>query len=170
MNPVNKDVLAVLTAIVTVASIFSTAYILLPTKSNHYVAIGLLNQDCLIGNYPDQVYNGDNITYCIYVDNELDHAALFQIRYKISYERRYLPSESEPSPLPAKGVWDVLLDKGRNITMRLTVPVELDQINGTSERAALIFELWQLDPNTGGWVYTGRSVYIYITVKESPLR
>ncbi len=166
MNLLNEEVFAVILAIVVIGSVFSIAMILRPENLEPFTAIGLLNEYCKIGDYPKKVFNGNNITLCIFVDNHLDHVALFEIRYKIS-DQYHIPTNTTPSPNTTLLKWDVLLDKYSNTTFKVVVPVNVSLIN--SSRVALVFELWVLDPSTHNWVYTGRWVHLYIWVLESPL-
>ncbi len=167
MNLLDEEVFAVLLAVIVVASVFSIAMILRPENPEPFTAIGLLNVNCKIGDYPDKVFNGDNITLCIFIDNHLDYAAMFEVRYKIA-DPNSLPTNETPSPKDTILSWNVLLNKYQNTTFKVEVPVNISLANASS-RVALVFELWRLDPETREWVYTGRWVHLYVRVLESPL-
>lgn len=166
MNLLDEEVFAVLLAVIVVGSVFSIAMIIKPENPEPFTAIGLLNEDCKIGDYPSRVFNGDNLTLCIFLDNHLDHTVLFGVRYKLATNTS-LPTNTAPSPSKTVKEWDIILDKYGNTTFHVVVPVNTTLTN-TSTRIALVFELWVLDPYNYTWVYTGRWVHLYVNVLESP--
>ncbi|MCD6195873.1 MAG: DUF1616 domain-containing protein [Staphylothermus sp.] len=166
MNLLDEEVFAVILAIIVVGSVFSIAMIFRPENPEPFTAIGLLNENCKIGDYPSTVFNGDNVTLCIFIDNHLDHAALFEVRYKVS-DPDHIPTNTTPSPNTTLVKWDVFLDKYDNTTFKVSVPVNVSITNAS--RIALVFELWVLDSSTRSLVYTGRWVHLYVRVLESPL-
>ena len=168
MDLLDDEVFAVIMAVVVVSSVFAAAQVLTPGNVEPFSAIGLLNQDCVIGDYPEEVYNGENVTLCLFVDNHLGHVALFRVVYKIGTNAS-LPTNSTPSPEASVSEWDFLLEDGENATQKVTVPVVVDLGGNVSRRVALIFELWYLDPSSGEWVYSGRWVHLYVTVKKQVL-
>ena len=168
MDLLDEEVFAVFIAVVVVGSVFSAAQLLRPANPEPFSAIGLLNQDCVIGDYPSEVYSGDNVTLCLFVDNHLGYTALFRVVYKMG-SNATLPTNETPSSAPVSAEWDFLLDSGENATSRVTVPVMVDLGDNVSRHAALIFELWYLDPSSAEWVYTGRWVHLYVLVKKPVL-
>ncbi len=167
MNLLDEEVFAVILAVVVVGSVFAIAMYLRPENPEPFTAIGLLNEECKIGDYPVEVFNDTSISLCIFVDNHLDEARLFEIRYKIA-DNTTIPTNTTPSPRPVVKRWDVFLDKYQNRTFRINIPVYMYG-NQTNGRVALVFELWVLDPGTGEWQYTGRWVHLYVQVVPAPL-
>ncbi len=157
----DDEVLAVVTAIVVVASVFAIAQILRPAVAEPFSAIGLLNQDCKIGDYPDVAAKGENLTLCIFVDNHMGHPIYYRVVYKLGTNQT-LPTNQTPSSEEPIMEWEGLLAHGENATFHVSVPV-----NETGRRA-LIFELWTYSPEQGAWVYTGRWVHLYVDVAEAP--
>ncbi len=167
MNLLDDEVLAVLLAIIVVGSVFSAAQLLRPSVTEPFTAIGLLNENCKIGEYPSKVFRGENLTLCIYLYNHMGYPLLMQVRYKIGTNTT-LPTNTTPSPMPTLLVYNKLLDNGENITFHVEVPVAVNE-SYVGKRIALIFELWIYDIDRGEWVYGGRWVHLYVEVLEPPI-
>lgn len=168
MDLLDDEVFAVVMAVVVIGSVFAAAQVLAPRNPEPFSAIGLLNQDCVIGDYPTEAYEGDNLSLCLFVDNHLGHAALFRVVYKIGTNTS-IPTNESPSPEAPIAEWEFLLEDGGNTTKKVVVPLIADLGGEVSKRVALIFELWYLNPSTGGWEYTGRWVHLYLLVKKPVL-
>lgn len=168
MNLLDKEVFAIITAAVIVASVMAASEIVKPYQGSQYAALGLLNQNCVIGDYPSVVNNGDNVTLCIYVSNHLGYPALFLITYKIG-NASTLPTNTSPSLANPILQWDIFLENGENTTFTIEVPVDIGPMNTPSKEVALIFELWYLSPESGDWVYSGEWVNLYIRVNRPAL-
>ena len=158
----DDEVLAVITAIVVVASVFAIAQILRPAVAEPFTAIGLLNQDCKIGDYPDVAVEGENLTLCIFVDNHMGYPIYYRVIYKLGTNQT-LPTNQTPSTEEPLMEWEGILAHGENATFNVNVPVV-----GPAGRRALIFELWTYSPEHEAWVYTGRWVHLYVEVAEAP--
>ncbi len=167
MNLLDDEVLAVLLAIIVVGSVFSAAQLLRPSVTEPFTAIGLLNENCKIGEYPSKVFRGENLTLCIYLYNHMGYPLLMQVRYKIGTNTT-LPTNTTPSPMPTLLVYNKLLDNGENITFHVEVPIAVNE-SYVGKRIALIFELWIYDIDRGEWVYDGRWVHLYVEVLEPPI-
>ena len=168
MNLLDKEVFAVLTAAVLLASVFSASMMLGLAQKERYAGLGLLSSDCVLGNYPKSVYDGENITLCVFIENHLGHVALLEVRYKVSVNGS-LPTDTSPAPDPVIASWEALLGDGENTTLVISVPVNISLTTQRLSGVALIFELWYLNPDTGEWEYTGRWVHLYVTVTKPPL-
>lgn len=167
MNLLDEEVFAVMLAVIVVASILSIAQILRPEIVEPFSAIGLLGENCKIGDYPDKVFNGENITLCIFLDNHMGYPVYFQVRYKIG-SNETLPTNTTPSPQPTIMVFEALLDNKANKTFKISIPVNVSE-ELVGSRVALIFELWMYDIDSNEWVYTGRWNHLYVRVLEVPL-
>lgn len=167
MNLLDDEVFAVILAVIIAASILSIAQILRPEAVESFSAISILNENCKIGDYPDKVLNGENITLCVFIDNHMGYPAYFQVRYKIG-DNETLPTNTTPSPQPTIMVFEVLLDNKANKTFKINIPVNVSE-ELVGSRVALIFELWMYDIDSNEWVYTGRWNHLYIRVLEVPL-
>jgi len=67
-------------AIIVVGSVFSVAQLLRPSVTEPFTAIGLLNENCEIGDYPSKVFRGENITLCIFLYNYMGYPLLMQVK------------------------------------------------------------------------------------------
>jgi len=167
MNVLDDEVFAVLMAIIIVGSVFAAAQLLRPSVVEPFTAIGLLNEECRIGDYPSKVFRGENITLCIYLYNHIGYPLLMQVRYKIGTNTT-LPTNTTPSPMPTMLIFNKMLNHGENNTFRIEVPITVSE-GFVGRRAALIFELWIYNLDQGTWVYSGRWNHLYVEVLESPI-
>ena len=155
----DEEVFAVILALIVVASIFTVAQII-PRNIEPFTAIGLLNEDCRIGDYPRYIIVGEPVTLCIFIDNHLGKPALLQVRMKIG-SRGNLPTNTTPLDAPYIVLVERILDNGENFTGKITFI-----LNETGENVALVFELWRYDTTIGDWVYDGKWVHLYVNVTE----
>ncbi len=162
MNLLDRDVFAVLLALVVVATFFSLALMLRPHE--HFLLATLLNANCSIGTYPRAVVNGGNITLCLYLENHLGEPIYVQIRYKIGTNET-LPTNSTPSPEPTLKTFETILEDRANVTLRMVVPVYVKP-SLVGQRIALIFEVWIYDVDNDSWKYTGIWLHHYVKVYE----
>ena len=167
MNVLDDEVFAVLLAIVVVASVFSAAMTLRPEVVEAFTAIGLLNEECKIGDYPERAFPGESLKLCIFLDNHMGYPMMLQVRYKIGTSET-LPTNTTASPQPAVESFTRVLDHGENATMLVEVPVDVPR-ELVGRKVALIFELWAYDVNKHEWVYTGRWNHLYVKIVEAPL-
>ena len=167
MNILDDEVFAVLLAIVVVGSVFAMAQIVRPEIVEPFTAIGLLNEECRIGDYPKEVLEGQNLTLCIFLYNHMGYPLLMQVRYKIGTNET-LPTNTTPSPRPVIKEYEVLLNNNENTTTLVQVPITVSQ-EYVGKRVALIFELWVYDTSKHQWVYTGEWNHLYVKVLEAPI-
>ena len=162
----DKEVLAVITALALVGSVVYAASLFRPKYIEPLTAIGLLDKDCTMGNYPSIMVNGENASLCLLLVNYNSTPALLRVDYKIAPPTE-LPSNTTPSPLRPLRVFYYALPPGANETHRITVPVEVNS-SLTGKRVALVFELWRYDPRAHEWRYTGEWVHLYVRVLPRP--
>lgn len=153
----DDEVLAVLTAIVTVACVLAAA-VSIPRQVEPFLALGLLNEKGRIGDYPSMVLVGEPVRLHIYVMNHLGRPAALKVVAKLG-SRGNIPNST--MPLSAAPVWEhtVVLAHGQNTTIPVQLVIERERIN-----VALVFELWILNTTNGSWVYTGRWNHLYVNV------
>jgi len=156
----DEEVFAVILAVSIIASALGIALTLRPLNPEPFTAIGLLNEDCRIGEYPKTVLNGSVLKLCIYVANYLGEPAYLKVVYKIATNTT-LPNTTRPSPQPVIMEWRLVLNNGEEKEFKVSVPVHM---LSNVTRVALVFELWQYSYAKGDWVYTGRWVHLYINV------
>ena len=153
----DDEVLAVIMALIVVSSVFAAA-MTIPRGHEEFLAIGLLNENCKIGDYPKTVFVEENITLCIFVSNNLAKPALLQVRFKLG-SRNNLPTNTTYLNSPTILSLTRVLNSGGNFTEKVSF-----KLNSTGENVALVFELWKYDTELGKWVYTGRWVHLYVNV------
>ncbi|MEM4849034.1 MAG: hypothetical protein QXM55_05310 [Ignisphaera sp.] len=165
MNLLDEEVFAVIIAISIVGSTIAIALVLRPDIVEPFQALGLLNENLVIGDYPKFVYPMQNLTLGIFVYNHRPYPILVQIRYKIGNSTN-LPTNTAPSPEPTIKVYEFLIDIRKNITQKIVVPIATNKSSG---RIALIFELWLYDIDKREWIYTGIWNHLYVDVIKVPL-
>lgn len=156
----DEEVFAVVLAVSVVASAVGIALVLGPGGSEAFTAIGLLNSECRIGEYPVKAYNGSTLHLCLFIYNHMGEAIYYRVAYKIAASQGDMPTNTTPSPRPVIAEWKGVLGDGWNETTRVEVPVAAPS---GSSRVALVFELWVYRQGEG-WVYTGRWVHLYVNV------
>lgn len=161
----DDEVFAVLTALIVVASVFTAAQEF--QRIEPFNAVGLLNEDCKIGDYPTFVLIGEKLPLCLYVFNNMGRPEAYMIVYRFG-SKDTLPTNTTSSTAPALWNYTVVLNHGEEALLRASIPIPANPalIGGN---ATLIFELWIYDTGGGKWVYTGRWVHLHVRVEGVPL-
>ncbi len=167
MNILDDEVFAVIMALVVVGSVFAVANIVRPEVTEPFTAIGLLNEECVIGDYPKNVFVGQNVSLCIFLHNHMGYPILAQVRFKIGTNDT-IPTNTTPSPQPTITNFTFILGHDENITKKISVIIAANE-SMIGKRIALIFELWQYDTDRDTWVYTGRWTHLYVLLSEAPI-
>lgn len=158
----DDEVFAVLTAIVIVASAVAIAMVVREGYvAEPFSAIGLLDENCRIGEYPRFVRENSTVNLCLFIYNHEGKPIYWKVVYKIG-SNRTLPTNTTPSPEPVLREWRGLLNHGSNTTFKIEVGIPRLQVNVT--RVTLIFELWSYDVEAKTWRYTGRWVHLHVNV------
>ena len=167
MDVLDEEVFAVIIALAIVGSALGIAQVLRPEVTEPFIALGILDSECRIGNYPKVVFGGEDIRLCIYLYNHLGHPQLMMVKYKLG-SRDTLPTNTSESPELTIKSFKFLLNHASNITKPIVVPIPTSkELIGMD--IALIFELWLYDGSLGDWVYSGRWVHLYVKVREGPI-
>jgi uncharacterized membrane protein len=153
----DDEVMAVLTAVVMIASIIGIA-MMLPRNPEPFLAIGLLNERGKIGDYPRLLVTGEPIRLQVFLENHMGKASMLKVEAKLGSRGR-IPTNK--TPLDAKPFLEriVILNHGQNATIPVEFSVKSEGVN-----LALVFELWMYDTSRGTWVYTGRWCHLYVNV------
>ncbi len=167
MDVLDEEVFAVIIALTIVGSALGIAQLLRPEVTEPFVAIGILSSDCRIGDYPKEVFEGEDVRLCIYLYNHLGHPQLMMVKYKLG-SRDTLPTNTSGSPEETIKTFIFILNHGSNITKPISVPIPTGE-GLVGKDVALIFELWLYDEGLGDWVYSGRWVHLYVKVREGPI-
>ncbi|MEM1623612.1 MAG: DUF1616 domain-containing protein [Sulfolobales archaeon] len=161
MNVLDEEVFAVVLAISVVGSVLASALVLRPEVVEPFTALGLLDSSCRIGEYPREVYPGEEVELCVYVYNHMGYPILAQVRYKV-VEPEDLPTNTTPSRAPTFKSITVLVPHRREVLRKVKLVIPPDTPRG--EKVALVLELWLYDVRTSEWTYSGRWNHLYVRV------
>lgn len=161
VNILDGEVFAVIVAISIVGSALGIAQLLRPEVVEPFTALGLLNQDCAIGEYPKYVFAGGEIELCVFVGNNMGYPILARVVYKLGTGED-LPTNTTPSTLKPIKNFTVLVAHGGNVTFKVRLPIPENPPE--ADRVAIILELWFYDPERGVWTYSGRWNHLYVQV------
>jgi len=131
-----------------------------PENPEPFTAIGLLNEECKIGEYPKVVINGSSIRLCVYTANYLGRPAYFKVVYKLAVTET-LPSNTTQSPEQILREWRFILGHSEEKVFHVNIPVYT--LRGET-RVALVFELWIYNSSRNMWTYTGRWNHLYVNI------
>jgi len=161
VNLLDEEVFAVILAVIVVGCVFAAAQEF--KRVEPFSAIGLLNEECKIGDYPSFVLIGENLTLCIYIYNHMGSPEAFKVVYRFGNQST-LPSTTTPSN--ATELWSrvVILDHGMEKLVKTSAPIPY-RPELVGRNATLIFELWMYNPDENAWVYTGRWVHLHVRVE-----
>ncbi|MEM4717797.1 MAG: hypothetical protein QXE81_03440 [Desulfurococcaceae archaeon] len=162
----DEEVFAVILAISVVASVIGIAMILRPEIPEPFSAIGLLNENCKIGKYPESAISNTYLNLCISVSNYMGKPMYYKVVFKIG-DNTTLPSNESPSPVEPIMEWYIVLGNKENQNILVDILVYADE--PLPRTIALIFELWYYDTTRSTWNYTGLWVHNYIKVYFSPV-
>lgn len=154
----DEEVLAVLLAVTVVISVLGLALTVFPREGEPFLAIGLLSERGVIGDYPSQVPNGTSLKLHVFVSNHNGRTELLSVRvYLVPYG--VLPTNT--TPLDVKPVIErrLVLENGGNVTVPVDVKLAVDRTG----RYTLVAELWLYEE---AWKYTGRWVHLHLNVTE----
>ncbi|WP_434731762.1 DUF1616 domain-containing protein [Thermogladius sp. KZ2Tp1] len=152
----DDEVFAVVLAISVVLSVVGIA-VSLPRPSENFAAIGLLNKEGKIGDYPSNVRVGQVVSLNVFVYNHLGYTALFRVDVKVGDGE--VPSNTTPLPKPPLFSLYTLLGDYENATIPFNVTFTYPMVNQT-----LVLELYDYSPDNSTWVYMGEYVFLRLNV------
>ena len=158
----NDEVFAVMLALITIGSIATAALYLKSDVPEPFIALGLLNENMKIGDYPKVIVEGENITLGVFVFNYMGYPLYYKVVFKVG-DNNTIPTNSTPSPNPVVEYWEGFIEHNENATFPINI-----SLNEVGDKA-LIFELWIYDPESNDWVYSGRWNHLYVRVVEAPI-
>ncbi len=189
MRLLDEEVFAVIMALVVVGSVLAAAtvarqdyvavynasatpprfegYRSLGVVAEGFTAIGLLNEHCKIGEYPQVVFLGERLPLCIYLFNYEGEPLVMQVRFKIVANTTEMPTNTTPSPAPVLAEYTRALYHNQSALIHVRVPIEAPP-SLVGGNVTLVFELWTLNPETGNWTYTGRWVHLHARLQVLP--
>lgn len=156
----DDEVFAVVMAMITVASVLAAFQLLRPSAAEPFTAIGILNERCLIGDYPSKAVVGVPVGLCVYVYNGMGRPIYYKVVFKLA-SNASLPTSEAPSSGEVLGALRGVLGDGGNATRPVSISIG-NAAGPSGGRAALVFELWIYDASAGSWVYSGRWAHLYL--------
>ncbi|MFZ8794654.1 MAG: hypothetical protein ACO2O2_12335 [Acidilobaceae archaeon] len=101
----DDEVFAVLTAVVIVASVLGVAMVVRDELGGErFTAIGLLDENCRMGDYPRYAYLNQTLRLCLYIYNHMGKPVYWRVVYKVG-DNTTLPTTNTTSPRPAMAEW-----------------------------------------------------------------
>jgi uncharacterized membrane protein len=159
----DDEVLAVVLAIVVVASVFAFSQIVLSDRIvDPFAALGLLGTEMRIGDYPSAIVVNESFRLYLFVVNHEGRTMYYVIYAKLGNKSTVI-NESVPADVPVLAAYEVVLPSGGN----LTIPVELS-VSEPGTNVRLIFELWFINESTLQPQYHGRWVQLWLNVTAPP--
>jgi uncharacterized membrane protein len=162
----DEEVFAVIIAITIIASVLSFTLMVFPYRGENFIALGLLNENCKIGYYPQKINLAlsKNITLCIYVYNHMGKPVVYKVIYKIAFNQSQLPTNTTPSSNAPLALWVGALNDSHNATFLVNIEVPDSSIALANKRLSLVFELWILNTSSKEWIYSGRWNHLWVEV------
>jgi len=160
----NEEVLAVLAAIVIVASViagvqaFNAGRVVEP-----FSELGLLGPGRKIGDYPREVVAGLPFTLNIYVGNHEGKTAYYKVLVKVGDNSSLI---NESTPLSAEPITEVRAVLTHNSSQTIPVNITLYE---PATRLRLVFEMWVFNETAGLFSYHGRWNQLWLNVTKPPL-
>ncbi|MCI4461880.1 MAG: DUF1616 domain-containing protein [Thermogladius sp.] len=152
----DDEVFAVILAVSIVVSALGIATSI-PRQAESFTAIGLLNEEGKIGNYPTNIRAGEAVGFNAFVYNHLGYTALLRVDVKIGDGE--VPTNTTPLDSPPLVSLYVMLGEDENATLPFNVTFTYPKVNQT-----LVLELYLYSPENETWLYTGEYNFLRVNV------
>jgi len=157
----DDEVLAVLTAIIIIIATFATAQIINSGRvTEPFSALGLLNQNAKIGDYPQQVIAGTPFKLNIYIQNYEGKTMYYKILVKIGNKTSTI---NETTPLNTQPIMEFRTVLPHNTSLIIPANITLYQ---PATNIRLVFEMWILNETTQTFTYYGRWNQLWLNVTK----
>ena len=160
----DEEVLAVLTAILVVSSIFAAAQALNAGRVvEPFSELGLLGPNMKIGDYPSEVVSGVPYRLHLYIGNHEGRTIYYRILIKVGNKSSAINSTV---PLDAQPMMEyrIVLPHNSSTTVPLNITLWKPGLN-----RRLVFEMWIFNETSGDFVYHGRWNQLWLNVTKSAL-
>lgn len=131
--------------IIGIATVFGFTLYYLNTPEEGFLTFAVLNEEQELGNYPTNATQGDNITFYLFVDNNLNYNLKFRIKYGPCSNTTWI----DPSPSGCSNSSLSLVTE--NITIASGKTWGPTPVNVTFQESGnyqmVIFELWKIFPD-----------------------
>ncbi|MGC9069155.1 MAG: DUF1616 domain-containing protein [Thermoprotei archaeon] len=157
----DEEVLAVIIAIVIVAAVLATTQIINSGRvTEPFSALGLLNQNAKIGDYPKEVIAGTSFQLNIYIENYEGKTMYYKILVKIGNKTSII---NGTTPLNTQPILELRRVLPHNTSTIIPVNITLYQ---PTTNLRLVFEMWILNETTQNFTYYGRWNQLWLNVTK----
>ncbi|MCX8204976.1 MAG: DUF1616 domain-containing protein [Candidatus Nezhaarchaeota archaeon] len=160
---IDKEVGAVVAAVIVVVGVFATSQALLSGRVvEPFSELGLLGPGMKIGDYPREVVVGQPFRLFVYIGNREGKTMYYQVRVKLG-DRASFINGTVPMEAPTLAKYERVLVHNQTVIY----PVEL-AIDREGRGLRLVFELWAYDEQAGQFKYHGRWNQLWINATAPP--
>lgn len=148
-------------ALVTILAVLAAIYPVLPASSEPFSEIGVLGPTQQIGGYPTNVTLGQQIHLYGYIGDHEGTVSYYQFVVKLGNESTVV-SNSTAADAPVVLTRSQVLDNNHTTTFPVTL-----SLNNTGTNERIIFELWDFNPGTSQFAYTGLWNQVFVNVTRT---
>jgi uncharacterized membrane protein len=159
----NEEVLAVITAILIIATIFAAVQIINSERVvEPFSALGLLNKNAKIGDYPREVIAGTPFQLNVYIENHEGKTMYYKILVKLGNKTSII---NETKPLNAQPILELrtVLPHNKSILIPVNITIYQPMTN-----LRLIFEMWIFNETKQAFTYYHRWNQLWLNVTKPP--
>ncbi|MCS7120861.1 MAG: DUF1616 domain-containing protein [Candidatus Bathyarchaeota archaeon] len=161
----DEEVLAVISAIVLVSTVFAVVQVFNAGRVvEPFSELGLLGPDGLIGGYPKEVSVGQPFRLNVYVGNHEGRVMYYLVLVKVGDNSSTI---NDSSPLNADAILEIRTVLTHNSSVVVPVNVTLYE-PGLNRR--LVFEMWIYNETSRGFSYHGRWNQLWLNVTGSSMQ
>jgi hypothetical protein len=159
----NEEVLAVITAILIIATIFAAVQIINSERViEPFSALGLLNKNAKIGDYPREVIAGKPFQLNVYIENHEGKTMYYKILVKLGNKTSII---NETTPLNAQPILELrtVLPHNKSILIPVNITIYQPMTN-----LRLVFEMWIFNETKQVFTYYHRWNQLWLNVTKPP--
>jgi len=159
----NEEVLAVITAILIIATIFAAVQTINSGRViEPFSALGLLNKNGKIGDYPREVVAGTPFQLNVYIENHEGKTMYYEILGKLGNITSII---NDTTPLNAQPILELRMVLPNNASIIIPVNITIYQ---PMTNLRLVFEMWIFNESTQTFTYYHRWVQLWLNVTKPP--
>jgi len=159
----DEEVLAVITAIIIVATIFTAAQIINSGRvTEPFSALGLLNKNAKIGDYPREVVAGTPFQLNVYIENHEGKTMYYKILVKLGNKTSII---NETTPLNTQPILELRTILPHNTSIIIPVNITIYQ---PTTNLRLVFEMWIFNETTQTFTYYNRWNQLWLNITKPP--
>ncbi|MEM3403474.1 MAG: DUF1616 domain-containing protein [Nitrososphaeria archaeon] len=155
----DEEVLAVITAIIVVASVFAIVQAVnVGRVVEPFSELGLLGSNKMIGDYPKDVVAGSVFILHLYIGNHEGKTVFYKVLVKAGTNRSFINETTPLSEEPFMEVYKVLPHNSSSI-----IPLNVT-LYSQANNLRLVFEMWVYNEASQNFVYYGRWNQLWLNV------